>query len=248
MESYAFAKCQSAIAGNHEAVQVLRDKGYRGSITVIPQFGVDPIAFSPSECRPKHEAPFQIGFVGRLVKEKGAEFLVQALADVPGDWKLHIVGSGPMYRHISALVAELGLESHVNIQSWRPSTEMPSFLNSIDLLVVPSQTQRNWKEQFGRVLIEAMACGIPVVGSSCGEIPNVIGEAGLVFPEGDAQALRELVNGLMQDHDKCIHLGNLGRERVMQHFTQEKVAADTCRFYRDAVSPSPALRSEAMRI
>ena len=80
-----------------------------------------------------------------------------------------------------------------------PSTEIPRLLNELDVLVLPSLTRRNWKEQFGRILIEAMACEVPVVGSSSGEIPHLIADAGLVFPEGDVEALRDALCKLMQD-------------------------------------------------
>ena len=76
-----------------------------------------------------------------------------------------------------------------------PSTEVPAVLRALDVLVLPSLTTPSWKEQFGRVLQEAMACAIPVVGSDSGEIPHVIGDAGLVTPEGDAAALRRRWSG-----------------------------------------------------
>jgi glycosyltransferase involved in cell wall biosynthesis len=88
---------------------------------------------------------------------------------------------------------------------------------------------------FGRVLIEAAACGVPVVGSDCGEIPNVVGDAGLIFPEGDADALRQHLMRLMRDSDLWADLARRGRERVLAHFTQAQVAAQTVAVYRELV-------------
>ncbi|MBC7239486.1 MAG: glycosyltransferase, partial [Chloroflexi bacterium] len=94
-----------------------------------------------------------------------------------------------------------------------------------------------WKEQFGRVLIEAMACGVPVVGSDSGEIPHVIGEAGLIFPEGDALLLRRCLERLQQDMAFRQDLARRGRERVLQHYTQAQIAAQTVAFYREVLAP-----------
>jgi glycosyltransferase involved in cell wall biosynthesis len=91
-------------------------------------------------------------------------------------------------------------------------------------------------EQFGRVLIEAMACGVPVVGSDCGEIPHVIGDAGLVFPENDAAALRSCLVQLMREPETASRLVRQGRERVLQQFTQESIAARTVAVYREIMA------------
>jgi quercetin dioxygenase-like cupin family protein len=93
---------------------------------------------------------------------------------------------------------------------------VPSRLAQLDALVLPSLTRPNWKEQFGRVLVEAMACGVPVVGSDSGEIPRVIGQAGLSFPEGDAGALRASLAELMGSERRRAELGARGRIRVLE--------------------------------
>jgi glycosyltransferase involved in cell wall biosynthesis len=100
------------------------------------------------------------------------------------------------------------------------------------VLALPSLTTTSWKEQFGRVLQEAMACGIPVVGSDSGEIPHVIGDAGLVTPEGDAAALRDALRRLMDDAHLRHDLGHRGRARVLERFTHARVAAATVEVYR----------------
>jgi len=109
---------------------------------------------------------------------------------------------------------------------------VPQYLRQLDLVVLPSITRPNWKEQFGRALIEAMACEVPVIGSSCGEIPNVIGDAGLVFPEGDVAALRGHIESLQCDPARRREMGERGRARVVEHFTQGRVAAETYAVYR----------------
>jgi glycosyltransferase involved in cell wall biosynthesis len=109
---------------------------------------------------------------------------------------------------------------------------MPAYLNGLDVLVLPSRTQSNWKEQFGRVLVEAMACGVPVIGSTCGEIPNVIGDAGLIFAEGDADALRACLLRLQRDPVLRRDLAQRGRARALARYTHKHIAAETVAVYR----------------
>jgi glycosyltransferase involved in cell wall biosynthesis len=113
------------------------------------------------------------------------------------------------------------------------SAALPAFYHSVDILVLPSLSRPNWIEQFGRVLIEAMACGIPVVGSDTGEIPHVIGEAGLIFPQGDSDALREQLRLLLESSALRRDIGRQGRTRVLAHFTQQQIAESTVRVYEE---------------
>jgi glycosyltransferase involved in cell wall biosynthesis len=112
-------------------------------------------------------------------------------------------------------------------------------MNIFDVLVLPARTTPHWKEQFGHVLIEAMACETPIIGSDSGEIPNVIGDAGLTFPEGDAEALVGAIRRLMRDEDLRRDLARRGRERVLQHYTHECIAQETYRIYCELLGQEP---------
>ena len=226
------AHADACIAGNREAEQVWRAKGYRSRIDVIPQFGVDPELFYPGEKPYAGAARFAIGYVGRFVKEKGIDILLHALAGLEGDWQANLIGSGPTQAQLTALARRLQLADRVNFLPWIASTQMPNFYRTLDVLILPSRTQPNWKEQFGRVLIEAMACGVPVIGSTCGEIPNVIGDAGLIFPEGDVDALRAHLINLRRDPARRADLARRGRQRALDHFTQAQIARRTYEVYR----------------
>ena len=228
MERYNYRHAVHAIPGNEEGVDVLRGKGYQGPVTVIPQFGVDPEIYKPLPPDAKASSPyFQIGYVGRLVKEKGVDLLLRAAVDLKGDWRLSILGDGPSKSQLERLTQELNIAHRVNFESQLLSAEMPAHYRRLNVLVLPSLTRPHWKEQFGRVLIEAMACGIAVVGSDSGEIPQVIGKAGLIFPEGDEAVLSAHLNLLMRDDRLLNLLAEKGRERVLQEYTQARIATAT---------------------
>ncbi|MBI4499166.1 MAG: glycosyltransferase family 4 protein [Chloroflexi bacterium] len=230
--AFALNHTDAAIAGNTAAAAILRDRGYRGPLALIPQFGVDEAVFTPA-CRSegREQGPLRIGYAGRLVPEKGLPVLLHAVAGLEDDWQLTLLGAGPERPHLERLAQGLGIAERVTVPASLPSTAMPAFYRSLDVLVLPSLTRPNWKEQFGRVLIEAMACGVPPVGSASGEIPNVIGDAGLTFPEGDALALREQLQRLAHQPDLRARLGERGRQRVLAHYTQRQVAAQTYALY-----------------
>jgi len=232
MQAYVLRHSNHALAGGVEAANVLRAKNYRGDISIIPQFGVDENIFCPLPTNQPTNQPFRIGYVGRLVAEKGVALLLHALAQLAGEWELRLLGSGPEQPHLESLARELGIASRVVFHPWVASTEMPARLRELDALVLPSLTQPNWKEQFGRVLIEAMACAVPVIGSTCGEIPQIIGDAGLIFPEGDVAALTAYLTALQTNTTLRADLGARGRARVLAQYTQSRIAAETVAVYR----------------
>ncbi len=237
-ERIVYRACAVAIAGNAEARAVLVRKGYTGEITVLPQFGVDPDIFRPGAALAATKADpaekddaFHIGYAGGLLPEKGLDLLLRACAGLEGDWRLTLAGSGEELEALRALASSCGIGDRVSLGVRLPSGEMPDFYRSLDLLALPSRTRPNWKEQFGRVLIEAMACGVPVVGSSSGEIPNVIADAGAVFPEGDICALRAQMQRLMEDRAARNRLAAAGRQRVLARYTMAEIARRTVAVY-----------------
>ncbi len=242
-EQYVFRHAAHAIAGNQEAATIIRRHGYSGPVTVLPQFGVDPQMFTPASetgdnsaslhTTDKHNAQlFVVGYVGRFVQEKGILDLIEAVAGMPPCVHLRLVGDGDLRASIEARIATLQIEQRVSITTAVGSTQVPGVLRQLDVLVLPSHTRPNWKEQFGRILIEAMSCGIPVVGSASGEIPHVIGDAGLVFPEQDPAALRATLIRLLEDSDLRQRLRHKGRERVLAHYTQAALSREYYDVYR----------------
>jgi glycosyltransferase involved in cell wall biosynthesis len=235
-ERYNLRHADYAIAGSAEAAAIWRAKGYAGPVAVIPQFGVDPDFLSPPAGGRGAVRSFVIGYVGRLVQEKGVDLLLEAAASLGGAWQLVVAGAGPERDRLEALAHRLEIDDRVSFEGDLPSLRLPEFYRQLDALVLPSRSQPNWIEQFGRVLIEAMACGVPVIGSDCGEIPHVIGDAGLIFPQNDAGALRGHLERLRGDRALWTTLAQRGREWVLTHFTQAQVAAQTVAVYRELMT------------
>jgi glycosyltransferase involved in cell wall biosynthesis len=235
MERWIYRSVDAAIAGTEEAATVLHAKGYKGRVEVIPQFGVDAERFSPGATPPG--PPWVIGYVGRLVEQKGVMTLLEAAAKLAGDWRLELIGSGPLRGDLESHARELGVATRVVFRDQIPSGEIPEALRGLHALVLPSYTRSFWKEQFGRALVEAMACGVPVTGSDSGEIPRVIGDAGLVTPEADADALAAALERLFSDTELRQHYARLGRERVLARFTHEQIAKQTVELYRGILAP-----------
>jgi glycosyltransferase involved in cell wall biosynthesis len=236
-----FGKSLFMVAGSEGVATMLRTLGYTNDIYVTPHLGVSQQVFfcekkgqfhsnATSEC-------FLIGYVGRFVEAKDVSTLIQAVHRLDGDidWHLSLLGDGPEKRKYRALTKNLGIEGRVTFHEAVPHEQVPLFLNDLDVLVLPSKSTPTWKEQFGHVLIEAMACGVPVVGSSSGEIPNVIGGAGLVFQEGDHKDLSLKLESLHHNPQLRSELQKSGLKRVKEKFTDEKIAANMIALYEIAL-------------
>ncbi len=259
IEAYVLRHTDILLVGNSEGQAVWRAKGYRGSIEIIPQFGVDPDIFTPLNRPVRQSKPsvllrrsarrpsrgeMVIGYIGRLVPEKGVDVLLEAVYQLRGPWELRILGSGPDEERLVKMAQWLGIAPRVTFDRPIPSMQLPHYYSGLDVLVLPSRTQANWKEQFGRVLIEAMACQVVVVGARSGAIPEVIGDAGLTFKEGDPLDLRVQLQKLLDDTLLREELASRGRQRVLEHFTQASIAARTVAVYRRLISPGQEERKE----
>jgi len=247
-----FRRAAGAIAGTEGAARVLLNAGYTGPLSVIPQFGVDPDRFRPdagarAAVRSRlgmGPGAFVVGYGGRLVEEKGVHVLLDAFARLPGgdpEPHLLLIGEGPESRPLQERAHRLGVGTRVHWAGRVASTSMPDLLPALDVLALPTTGTRTWTEQFGRILIEAMACGVPVAGSRCGEIPAVIGDAGDVFPAGDAGALCAILESHRQHASLREARGAAGRERVISHYTQRRIAESTAAFYSTLVARAEAV-------
>jgi glycosyltransferase involved in cell wall biosynthesis len=235
-EQYNYRRTAHIISVNSDVEDVIRRKGYTGRSSVFYVYGVDPEIVYPRPREPRLGDAFVVGYVGRLILDKGLGVLIEAIASLPPSYRLRLVGSGPEQEALEQLAVEKGVAGRVEFAGAVSSQDIPQAFAAMDAMVLPSLTRKNWKEQFGRVLIEAMACETPVIGSDSGEIPNVVGDAGLITPEGDAKALAAAIARLGADPELCADLARRGRQRVLERFTQEQVARNIATLYNEVLS------------
>jgi glycosyltransferase involved in cell wall biosynthesis len=225
---YVFDSTHCILAGNHEGADLVKQWGYCKPVEVMPQMGVDTDLFSP-QLRPQKPAgtPLNIGFVGRIAYQKGIDTLLEAAHSLHQQglkFQLTLCGSGPDETRFKTLVRDFNLEAVITWTGGVRHDEVPAEMGQMDVLVLPSKSVPTWKEQFGHVLIEAMAIGLPVVGSTCGEIPNVVGEPDLVFPEGDAQALAQILARLINEAEWRQQMEQHSLDRVAQLYSHQRIA------------------------
>jgi glycosyltransferase involved in cell wall biosynthesis len=243
IEHYGYSRTSHIIAGNPGAADVVRRKGYAGPLSTFSVHGVDPEIFSPRP-RQRTDDRFIVGYLGRLVLYKGTGVLIEALRGMPDRCRLRFIGSGPDEGELRRLAERAELANRVEFMPAVATTDVPRVLAELDALALPSLSQPNWTEQFGRVLVEAMSCQVPVVGSDAGLIPDVVGDSGLIVPEGNAERLRSALVELAENPRLRDELGRRGRERVIARFTQEQVARRLAAVYEDALSYWTARRAK----
>lgn len=195
VERWALRTARAVYCCNTEAAEVLRAKGFLGDTPVIG-LGVDVERFSPKGAVSRDE--FVVGYVGRLERHKGVDVLLRALTLLP-DVKAVVVGAGPAQAQLQAQAAPLG--PRVRFLDFIAHDQLPELYRSFDVVAIPSRTTARWKEQFGRVAVEAMASGVPVVASSDGSLPEVVGDGGILVPSDDAEALAAAIGRLRDDDD-----------------------------------------------
>ncbi|HWN09648.1 MAG TPA: glycosyltransferase family 4 protein [Pyrinomonadaceae bacterium] len=243
LEQRAFRRVAAAYACSDTVVEVLRAKGFRKPAPIVT-FGVDTEAFRPpSDAWRRHPGPLTIGFIGRMLPGKGLNVLADALAQLGGqEWRLLVVGDGSERAGFEQQLRDAGMRDRAEFTGAIDFALVPSYFHQLDVMVIPTETTKRIREQFGRVIVEAMASGVPVIGSTCGAIPEVIGDAGLVFPEGNAGALATAISQVLSDQRMRQQLAKAGLARVSQ-FSWEKVAETTYELYQEVlrIHPKPVL-------
>ncbi len=227
-------RADAMLCANRAGPVVLAQLGYRGPMAVIAPIGVDLQVFRPASVE-RSSTAFTVLYAGRFASEKGLDTLIEAFRLLGAGARLWLVGDGPLRADLEAQARSAGVAEQVEFRVPVPLDQMPAMLAQADVLVLPSRSTTFWQEQFGRVLVEAMACRVPVVGSASGAIPEVIGDAGLLFPEGDAPALADRLRQLMASPAGRADLAERGYARVLAHYSQEVVAGQTAAFYRGLV-------------
>jgi glycosyltransferase involved in cell wall biosynthesis len=208
------------------------------SSRIIPP-GVDVVGFQPDAAARaavrarlgwSDDTPI-VGFLGRFVPAKGLRVLMRALERVGHPWRALFVGGGPMADELTAFGS--AHPGRVRVLTDVAHDDVPDHLNAMDVMCAPSQTTTRWREQFGRMLIEAMACGVPVVASRSGEIPHVVGDAGLVVDEADVASWTSAIDRLLGDPALRRELSVRGIARAHDKYAWPVVARAHLSFFEE---------------
>lgn len=229
---------EAVLCGNQEAERLLTTQfGYRGLTEVLSSHGINTVVFYPPQVETAGR-PFTITFIGRLAPEKALDTLLNAFAQLPNSTRLQLVGDGPLRDSLMAQAVGLGIADRMTFAGAVPYDQIRQVLAESSVVVLPSRGTVVWQEQFGRVLVESMACRVPVVGADSGAIPEVIGNGGLIFPEDNTPALASVLNRLLDNPGLCLQLGENGYQRVLSNYTYERLAENTITFYRTVIDHS----------
>ncbi len=241
-ERATLARADGWVAGGGLVYNAMIRKGFPAARGRVITLGVDMDHFHPIDEVEREavrdslrlEQPV-IGFVGRLVAAKGLDVLMQALERVPNPWSLLVLGSGPYEQRILSWAERNGWSERVRVLLARHD-EVPRYLNAMEVLAAPSQTTPTWKEQFGRMVIEAFACRVPVIGSDSGEIPYVVDDAGMIVPESDVDGWAQAITSLIGDTERRSKLADRGHDRCRERYDVHAVARQYVEFYVDLTS------------
>ena len=234
---WKYRQVDAFICASQAIAQLLAQDGIEASRIFTVHEGIDveriahatPVSIHAELWLPS-EAPLVVN-VGALVEHKGQRHLVDAAAlvvrEVP-DARFVILGEGPLRQGLEQQVRHLHLEKHVFLPGFR--ADVLAWLKGADVFVMPSEM-----EGLGTSILDAMAAGIPVVGTATGGIPEVIhdGTTGLLVPPGDPNALAASIVRLLKEPPLRARLGQAGWARVREHFTVERMVDGTRRVYHD---------------
>lgn len=200
----------------------------------LPQIGVTPPPAIPRLTHPG----LAIGFVGRLVPERGLDLLFRACVGLTGKWTLTVVGTGPSQEELEALAERLGISARITWLGPLPREEVDKIWPRLDCVVFPARTTPRWVATAARGALHAMANGVTVVASDSGALPEIVGDTGRIVPEDDVPALTTALQELYADRAECERLGAAGRRRLMDEFSDAAVAQKTFTFWRSLMPAS----------
>lgn len=247
-ERSCLEKCRGWLACGQTTAETLTTRGYSRKPHRIIPLGVDLDVFRPNPSQREvirrqlgwtEPGPPVVGYLGRFVTEKGVETLIKALERLNTPWRALFVGGGPLESRLRDWSSAYG-DGRAKIAVNVVHDQVPAYLNAMDVLAAPSQTTPRWREQLGRMLIEGMACGIPVVGSDSGEIPYVIQDAGRIVSESDVGAWTETLGQLIDSLDERRRLAIRGRERAHAEYRWSVIAERHLNFFDELLEADAA--------
>jgi glycosyltransferase involved in cell wall biosynthesis len=246
VERFVLDRSAGWLACGHSVVEALGPRGYARKPHIVTGMGVDPERFRPDPeagARVRRAlgwdgaGPPVVGYLGRFIPDKGVDLLMRALDDVRAPWRALFVGGGPLEAELRRWGERHG--GRVAVATGVKHDDVPAHLSAMDLLCAPSQTLPRWKEQFGRMLVEAFACGVPVAASDSGEIPHVVADAGRVVGESDLPGWVAALGELLESPGLRDEYRRRGLERLRAHYTWPVIARRHLEFFDRLIDGGP---------
>jgi glycosyltransferase involved in cell wall biosynthesis len=251
IERYAMRRAAGWIAFGQTVRETLAQRPHYPDLphVVIPP-GIDLARFTPDPAAGarihaglgwEEDGPPVIGFLGRFVPAKGWDILTRVLDALDSPWRALFVGGGVDEPRLRAWADRQ--PERARVVTGVPHDSVPSYLNAMDVLCAPSRTTAAWREQFGRMIVEAFACGVPVIASRSGEIPHVVGDAGILVDESDEAAWAAALAPLLATPAVRRALGDRGRQRAVERFDSDAVARRHAEFFEQLIAGAAGSRS-----
>lgn len=231
------------MACGQSVVETMLPRGYGARPYRVMPLGVDLDHFRPDAAAGEAvrralgwatDGPPVVGYLGRLVPEKGLPLLLRVLDGLRTPWRALVVGTGPLENEVRRWAARHG--ERVRLCTGVRHAEVARHISAMDVLCAPSQTTPRWREQFGRMIVEAFACGVPVVGSDSGEIPHVLSGAGLMVGEADEAAWGEALASLLESPGRRAELAAAGLERARVCYAWPVIARRHLDFFEEVLA------------
>lgn len=234
-------RVDTVIAANGIAARLIARHHPTLRVTVV-----SPLAVAAPTTAAREPGPaLAIGFLGRLVPERGLDLLFRACVPLPGRWTVTVIGTGPSQEELEALAERLGIAARVTWLGALHRQAIDEIWPTLDCVALPSRSTEHWVEAFGRAAVEAMAHGLPVVATSSGILPEIVGDAGRIVPEDDVPALTAALQDLLTDPALLAQLSMRSRRRAVEEFSPTAIAARTLDVWRGAAAAAAAMSPAA---
>ena len=222
----AYDSVDKFVAVTEKAKQALIKEGVKPEKITVVNVGIDIRKFKPAKIK-KDTKDINILCVARLVPEKGITDLLEAFLDIRKKnpkVKLTFIGSGPLKKDL------IGYKN-IYVKSV-PYQKINKEYHRADIFCLPSRETKTWAEQYGMCLIEAMACGLPIVSTTSGAIPEVCGEAALIGRQSNVDDLRSNLEKLINNKDRRRALSEISRQRARSMYDSKKISKQIAKIYK----------------
>jgi glycosyltransferase involved in cell wall biosynthesis len=249
IEKYSFDRCAGWFGSGRLVVEAMCSRGFGAKPHRVMPIGVDADLFRPDPAAREATRirlgwsalnPPVIGFVGRFIEGKGLNLMMRALDRIREPWRALFIGGGPLEPALREWAARY--DDRVRIVTDVAHDQVPAYLNAMDLLCAPSQTTSGWREQFGRMVVEAFACGVPVISSDSGELPFVVADAGVIVAERDEHAWVRAISELIDSAIARSDLSRKGIERARSEYAWPIVARSHLEFFSQLLDGGTAIQ------